>query len=98
MGIRQRIDVRLLRGRVVALSLPAIQLLAKSEFPNGFEPSRPVRCGIDPALNLCSKAALLEGSVPLPDCWPASAGAGNVYGANMGTLGLVGLLVAFFVR
>lgn len=46
--------------RVLARSLPAIQLLAKSELPNGLDvPSMFGRCGIDPALRRDSKAALL---------------------------------------
>ena len=45
---------------VLALSLPAIQLLAKSDDPNGLVPPKNVRCGIDPALSRDNRAALLD--------------------------------------
>ena len=56
------------------LSLPASQLLAKSEFPNGLIVfNRLALCGIDPALNLCSKAAL-EAAAPAVACASPEAG------------------------
>jgi hypothetical protein len=46
--------------KVLALSLPAIQLLANTEEPNGVPPMILPRCGMDPALSLESNAWLLE--------------------------------------
>jgi hypothetical protein len=47
--------------RVDARSRPELQLEVNNELPNGLEvPTKFDRCGIEPARNLDSKAALLE--------------------------------------
>jgi hypothetical protein len=54
---------------VLARSLPASQLLAKRDDPNGPDvPSKLLLWGIDPALNLESNAALLEDAAPADAC------------------------------
>lgn len=54
---------------MLARSLPASQLLAKRDDPNGLDPpNKLLRCGIDPALNLESNAALLEDDAPADAC------------------------------
>jgi hypothetical protein len=62
--------------KVLARSLPAIQLLANNEFPNGLDvPSIFGRCGIDPALRRDNNAALLLlRAAPALACCSDSAG------------------------
>lgn len=71
--------------RVFVRSLPANQLLANREDPNGLGPPRPLlRCGIDPALSRESRAAWLEADAPIDVAWSRSGGVPAWYGLDEG--------------
>jgi hypothetical protein len=69
--------------KVPARSRPASQLLANKELPNGLvAPNRLLRCGMEPALNLDSKAALLADAPA--EAWSREGGVFAPYGLAEG--------------